>query len=118
MKKIAIIRCHDVSMRCGATGCLRALNEKDKAFAPYGDEELRLVSLMTCNGCGQTVENDPGLKKKLDRLIEKQVDVVHLSHCTSKKDKDNPDNRHTCPWIVKIADYLKQNGIQVVEGTH
>lgn len=25
---------------------------------------------MTCNGCGQTVENDPGLKKKLDRLIE------------------------------------------------
>lgn len=36
MKKIAIIRCLDVSMRCAAMGCLRAFNEKDKHFPSMG----------------------------------------------------------------------------------
>ena len=55
MKKIAIIRCLDVSMRCAAMGCLRAFNEKDKHFSQYGEEPLQLMSVMTCNGCGHTL---------------------------------------------------------------
>lgn len=118
MKKIAIIRCLNVSMRCAAMGCLRAFNEKDKHFSQYGEEPLQLMSVMTCNGCGHTLEEDPGLKKKLDRIVEKKVDVVHFSHCTSKKRKDNPEERYTCPWIAKMADYLEGHGVRVVHGTH
>lgn len=29
------------SASCAGAGCLRALYEKDKAFAQYGDEDLR-----------------------------------------------------------------------------
>lgn len=105
-------------MRCAAMGCLRAFNEKDKHFSQYGEEPLQLMSVMTCNGCGHTLEEDPGLKKKLDRIVEKKVDVVHFSHCTSKKRKDNPEERYTCPWIAKMADYLEGHGVRVVHGTH
>lgn len=41
MKKIAILRCTKTSASCAGAGCLRALYEKDKAFAQYGDEDLR-----------------------------------------------------------------------------
>ena len=33
MKKIAILRCLITSASCAGAGCLRALYEKDKAFA-------------------------------------------------------------------------------------
>jgi hypothetical protein len=33
MKKIAILRCLKTSASCAGAGCLRALYEKDKAFA-------------------------------------------------------------------------------------
>ena len=47
MKKIAILRCLKTSASCAGAGCLRALYEKDKAFAQYGDEELRLMAMWT-----------------------------------------------------------------------
>ena len=55
MKKIAILRCLKTSASCAGAGCLRALYEKDKAFAQYGDEELRLMAMWTCNGCGDSM---------------------------------------------------------------
>lgn len=33
MKKIALLRCLITSASCAGAGCLRALHEKDKAFA-------------------------------------------------------------------------------------
>ena len=70
MKKVAIIRCLDVSMRCAGASCMKSFNSHTVKFERYGDEELELFASLTCNGCGQTVENDEGLKKKLDRLAE------------------------------------------------
>lgn len=35
MKKIAILRCLITSASCAGAGCLRALYEKDKAFAQF-----------------------------------------------------------------------------------
>ena len=78
MKKVAIIRCLDVSMRCVGASCMKSFNSHTVKFERYGDEELELFASLTCNGCGQTVENDEGLKKKLDRLAEEPVDVVHF----------------------------------------
>jgi len=118
MKKIAIIRCLDVSMRCAGVSCMKSFNNHSVKFERYGDEELELVSMMTCNGCGQTVENDEGLKKKLDRLAEEPVNAVHFSSCTNKKDKENPEVKHRCPWVLKMAEYLESKGVEVVYGTH
>ena len=106
MKKVAIIRCLDVSMRCVGASCMKSFNSHTVKFERYGDEELELFAGLTCNGCGQTVENDEGLKKKLDRLAEEPVDVVHFSSCTNKKDKE------------KMKDYLESKGVEVVYGTH
>ncbi len=118
MKKVAIIRCLDVSMRCPGAACLKSFRNRAVKFERYGQEDLELFSMMTCNGCGQTVENDEGLKKKLDRLAEEPVDTVHFSSCTNKKDKDDPDVKNRCPWIEKMAAYLESRGIEVVYGTH
>ena len=111
MKKVAIIRCLDVSMRCVGASCMKSFNNRTVKFERYGDEELELFASLTCNGCGQTVENDEGLKKKLDRLAEEPVDVVHFSSCTNKKDKDNPELKKRCPWVEKMKDYLESKGV-------
>ena len=118
MKKVAIIRCLDVSMRCVGASCMKSFNSHTVKFERYGDEELELFASLTCNGCGQTVENDEGLKKKLDRLAEEPVDVVHFSSCTNVKDKDNPGMKKRCPWVEKMKDYLESKGVEVVYGTH
>jgi predicted metal-binding protein len=97
---------------------MKSFNNRTVKFERYGDEELELFASLTCNGCGQTVENDEGLKKKLDRLAKEPVDVVHFSSCTNKKDKDNPELKKRCPWVEKMKDYLESRGVEVVYGTH
>lgn len=66
MKKIAIIRCLKTSASCAGAGCLRVFYDKEKAFAQYGEEELRLMAMWTCNGCGSSMlENQEGIRKKI-----------------------------------------------------
>lgn len=86
MKKIAILRCLKTSASCAGAGCLRAFYEKDKAFAQYGDEELRLMAMWTCNGCGDSkLENQDGIRKKIERMKALELDALHISHCTHKR---------------------------------
>lgn len=86
MKKIAILRCLKTSASCAGAGCLRAFYEKDKAFAQYGDEELRLMAMWTCNGCGDSMlENQEGIRKKIERMKALELDALHISHCTHKR---------------------------------
>ena len=68
MKKIAMLRCLKTSASCAGAGCLRALYEKDKAFAQYGDEELSLMAMWTCYGCG-------------DSMLENQECIKYLNDC-------------------------------------
>lgn len=118
MKKVAIIRCLHVSMGCAGASCMKAFNTRTVKFERYGDEELELFASLTCNGCRQTVEIDEGLKKKLDRLADEPVDVVHFSSCTNVNDKENPGKKKRCPWVEKMKDYLESKGVEVVYGTH
>ena len=118
MKKLAMIRCLDVSMRCAGAGCMKNFNHRTGAFQRYEEEPAELISLMTCNGCGHRLTQDEGLRKKLDRLAEEPVDAVHLSSCTRKKDKNNPDMKQECPVITEMANYLIAKGVEVVRGTH
>lgn len=118
MKKIAIIRCLRTSNNCSGSGCLKAFNNKTNAFAAYGDEVIELTAFMNCSGCGdvQMPDNEVGLRKKLDRLVTIGIDTVHLSGCTQKKDAEGV--KHECPLITRTADYLEQQGISIVRGTH
>ena len=45
MKKVAVLRCLKTSASCAGAGCLKAFYEKEKAFAQYGEEELRLMAM-------------------------------------------------------------------------
>ena len=117
MKKIAILRCLKTSASCAGAGCLRALYEKDKAFAQYGDEELRLMAMWTCNGCGDSMlENQEGIRKKIERMKALELDALHISHCTHKKDANG--EKHLCPKIKAIIDKLQEAGITIVEETN
>ena len=87
MKKVAIIRCLDVSMRCVGASCMKSFNNRTVKFERYGDEKLELFAGLTCNGCGKTVENDEELKKRCpwvekmkDYLEGKGVEVVYGTH--------------------------------------
>ena len=105
------------SASCAGAGCLRAFYEKDKAFAEYGDEELRLMAMWTCNGCGDSMlENQEGIRKKIERMKALELDALHISHCTHKKDANG--EKHLCPKIKAIIDELQEAGITIVDGTH
>ena len=47
MKKVAIIRCLDVSMRCVGASCMKSFNNRTVKFERYGDEELELFASLT-----------------------------------------------------------------------
>lgn len=117
MKKIAILRCLKTSASCAGVKCLTSAYDKTGAFAKYGDEELRVMSVWTCNGCGASkLENQEGIVKKIERMKALELDAVHLSNCTNKKDAEGV--KHQCPKIAAIAQELREAGIEVVEGTH
>ena len=118
MKKIAILRCLKTSASCAGTGCLRAFNERSEGFAKYAGEEVQLAAMWTCNGCGEsTLENQAeGLEKKIARMVKNNIEGVHLSHCTSKKNEADIPVR--CPTIVDISRRLEAAGVAVYDGTH
>lgn len=117
MKKVAILRCLKTSASCAGAGCLRACYEHDKAFAEYGTEEIRLMAMWTCNGCGDSkLENQEGIRKKIERMKLLELDAIHLSNCTRKKNEQG--EKKLCPVIKEIAIELEESGIKIVEGTH
>lgn len=118
MKKIAILRCLITSASCTGSGCLRAMYDREQHFARYDGEEVRLVGMWTCNGCGaSTLENQDGIRKKIERMKILQPDVLHLSKCTHKKNAQG-DGKHLCPKIKAIAEELAACGIAIEDGTH
>jgi len=61
MKKVSIIICNRYHT-CAGGKCLRALRNREGAFAMYEGEEVELVGYTTCGGCpGGNVEYATGL---------------------------------------------------------
>ncbi|MDD3396535.1 MAG: CGGC domain-containing protein [Acidaminococcaceae bacterium] len=112
MTKISILACKITGDRCAGAGCLRAVRERNKAFADYGPD-TELIAMWRCNGCGHFIADDEGLKKKADRLLDLGVEYLHISHCAKKKDTKEP-----CPEIEGVAAYLQTKGVKIVRGTH
>jgi len=103
---IGIIICHRYHT-CAGGKCLRAMRNKEGAFAQYGDAELELVGYTTCGGCpGGNVEYTG------EEMLKNGVQVIHLA--TGLLVGYPP-----CPRIRTFKAYLEERyGIKVVLGTH
>ena len=106
MVRVGIIIC-DRWRRCAGGKCLRALDNRDGAFARYAGEEVRLVGYTTCDGCpGGNVEYAP------TEMAANGADVIHLA--TGLVVGYPP-----CPYLEDFERFIVQKfGLQVVVGTH
>lgn len=107
MKKIGIVIC-DRYHTCAGGKCLRALKNREGAFALYKDEEeLEIVGYTTCGGCpGGNIEYSPAEMKK------NGAEVVHLA--TGMVVGYPP-----CPRIHQFTDFITNKyELEVVIGTH
>ena len=78
--KIAIVVLEDTMKRCTGGGCMNAFFNRIDSFARYaGQENVELVAY---------THNGGDIEKKIDTLIKKGVDVVHLSSCIRGKDQN------------------------------
>lgn len=104
--KIGIIICHRYHT-CAGGKCLRAMRNKEGAFAQYGDSELELVGYTTCGGCpGGNVEYTG------EEMLKNGVQVIHLA--TGLLVGYPP-----CPRIRTFKAFLEESyGVEVVLGTH
>ena len=76
MKKIAILNCLKANDVCTGAACLKAFNNRNRHFEPYGDEPLELVAMGRCNGCEAGI--DEGFQEKLDRILQEGAEICHL----------------------------------------
>jgi predicted metal-binding protein len=104
--KIGIIIC-DRYRTCAGGKCLRAIRNKEGAFAQYADSEVELVGYTTCDGCpGGNVEYTG------EEMVKNGAQVIHLA--TGLLVGYPP-----CPYIHTFKAFLeKRYGVKVVVGTH
>lgn len=105
--KIAIGVCEKINGICTTTGCFKALNNREKAFSRYKDEDLEIVSFFTCEACSNNSdENLINIAKKLEQL---GVQNLHLGVCIVKCEVHR---------TKEIKEIFESHNIVVVEGTH
>ena len=107
MKKIGIIICNRYH-NCAGGKCLRALKNREGAFALYKSEEnVEIVGYTTCGGCpGGNIEYSPAEMKK------NGAEVLHLA--TGLVVGYPP-----CPRIQQFNDFITNKyELEVVIGTH
>ena len=114
MKRIVMLTCPLSEKVCTGGSCLRAFNERIRAFAQYKGENLELAAFMKCSGCGHFPCKDKGLDEKIQYVLDAKPDVVHVGICASKGKVD----RKLCPEIKAITDIWEKAGIPIVRGTH
>lgn len=104
--KIGIIICNRYHT-CAGGKCLRAMRNKQGAFARYGENEVELVGYTTCAGCpGGNVEYAG------EEMIKNGAQVIHLA--TGLLVGYPP-----CPYLDTFKDFLeKKYNVPVVLGTH
>ena len=104
MKKIAVLRCFEVSNRCSGSGCTKAFRSKTASFNEY-DDNLEMVMSIPCSGCSKD-----SLKEVLissSELQKQGVETIHLSTCIRSK----------CPYYDEFFQELSKK-FQVVGYSH
>jgi predicted metal-binding protein len=93
--KIAIIVRSETLDKCTGKGCLNAFFKKLDAFAPYA-ENTQLIGFTQDGG---------DLEKKITKLKELGVDVVHLSSCIRGKNDDYEVLAHRLAQDFAVVGY-------------
>lgn len=114
MKRIVILTCPLSETVCTGGSCLKAFNERIRAFSRYKRENMELVAFMKCSGCGHFPGQDKGLDEKIQYVLDAKPDVVHVGICASK----GKEKRKFCPEIEAITTIWEKAGIPIVRGTH
>ena len=106
MTKVGVIIC-DRYRTCAGGKCLRALHNREGAFARYAGEEVELVGYTTCGGCpGGNVEYAPAEMKK------NGAQVIHLATGLAV-------GYPPCPWLEAFCAFIPAKyELEVVIGTH
>ncbi len=60
------------------------------------------------------MENDAGLKEKVETILRLRPDAVHLGVCCCHNGKD----RVLCDEVEALGKVFEKNGIPVIRGTH
>lgn len=104
--KIGIIIC-DRYHTCAGGKCLRAMRNREGAFAAYADQDVELVGFTTCGGCpGGNIEYAP------EEMLRNGAEVVHLA--TGLLVGYPP-----CPHLEHFVAMIPQKfGLRVEVGTH
>jgi len=90
--KIAIGVCEKINGICTTMGCFKALNNREKHFSTYKNENLELMSFFTC-----------------DALEQAGVERLHVGVCIVKCENQR---------AKEIKAIFEKHHIEVVEGTH
>jgi predicted metal-binding protein len=106
MTKVGIIICDRYHI-CSGGKCLRALRDREGAFACYEGKPVEMVGYTTCGGCpGGNVEYAPAEMKR------NGAQVVHLA--TGLVVGYPP-----CPWLDAFCEFISAKyQLDVVIGTH
>jgi predicted metal-binding protein len=104
--RIGIIIC-DRYRTCAGGKCLRALRNREGAFARYRGQEIELVGYTSCSGCpGGNIESAPEEMKK------NGATVLHLA--TGMVVGYPP-----CPHLAHFKAFIEEKyALPVVVGTH
>lgn len=114
MKRIAMLVCGKaVGNGCTGSSCMKAMNYRKGTFSRYESEEVELQAFFQCSGCGNDLENNDGLQRKADRILEIAPDAVHVGVCTIEK-----DTKKRCTVIRDMMKLFREHGIDVLNGTH
>ncbi|MBU5591564.1 CGGC domain-containing protein [Clostridium sp. MSJ-4] len=105
--KIAIGVCEKINGICTTMGCFKALNNRDKNFSMYKNEDLELVSFFTCEACSN--DSDENLMNIAKKLEQAGVQKLHLGVCIVKCEAER---------TREIKSIFEKHHIEVVEGTH
>jgi predicted metal-binding protein len=106
VSRLGIVICHRYH-NCAGGKCLRALRNREGAFARYREQEVELVGYTSCGGCpGGNIEIAP------EEMIKNGASIIHLA--TGLLVGYPP-----CPRIRYFADFIRNRyALEVVIGTH
>ena len=104
MKKIAVLRCFNVSSKCSGSGCTKAFRNKTASFDDY-DENAEMIMSIPCSECSEDSIKEVCTSSK--ELQKQGVETIHLSTCIKSK----------CPYYNEFFEELSRD-FQVIGYSH
>lgn len=106
MHKIAILSCAKSAATCCGIDCLRFFADRERSFAPYAGQELRLAGFTLCSGCDADPRTDEAFAGKIAHFIKVGVQEVHVSACVTSAKKN-------CPRKDAMFEALESAGLKI-----